>query len=96
MPRGYMESVATPSSHSSRTERLTEDQRRDLRQMRKRQRVEHRKRKILRLDEEGVRTPVISGGTKTYKRPLSIGGIKLRKSTLIRGDTKNFCRNSCR
>jgi hypothetical protein len=37
-----------------RRERLTEDQRKELRQMRKRQRAEHRKRKILKLDEEGV------------------------------------------
>ena len=49
-----MESVAAPSSRGRRTERLTEDQRRELRQMRKRQRVEHKKRKILKLDDEGV------------------------------------------
>ena len=35
-------------------DRLTEDQKRDLRQMRKRQRAEHRKKKIIKLDEEGV------------------------------------------
>ena len=50
-----MESVAAPFSRGRRTERLTEDQRRELRQMRKRQRVEHKKRKILKLDDEGVR-----------------------------------------
>ena len=35
-------------------ERLTEDQKKELRQMRKRQRVEHRKKKLIKLDEEGV------------------------------------------
>ena len=35
-------------------ERLTEDQKQELRQMRKRQRVEHRKRKLIKLDEDGV------------------------------------------
>ena len=41
-----------------RGERLTEEEKRELRQMRKRQRAEHRKRKILRLDEEGVSWPI--------------------------------------
>ncbi|XP_064390174.1 probable ATP-dependent RNA helicase DHX34 isoform X2 [Halichondria panicea] len=49
LPRGYVESV--PSDRGGRG--LTEDQRRELRQMRKRQRAEHRKKKILRLDDEG-------------------------------------------
>ena len=40
-----------------RGERLTEEEKRELRQMRKRQRAEHRKKKILRLDEEGVGCP---------------------------------------
>ena len=53
LPRGYVET--TPSGRGGRGERLTEDQRKELRQMRKRQRMEHRKRKILRLDDEGVR-----------------------------------------
>ena len=35
-------------------ERLTEDQRKELRSMRKRQKAEHRKKKILKMDEEGV------------------------------------------
>lgn len=38
----------------SNRERLTETQRQELRQMRKRQRTEHRKRKIIKLDDEGV------------------------------------------
>ena len=50
LPRGFLES----GGGRQRRERLTEDQRKELRQMRKRQRAEHRKRKILRLDEEGV------------------------------------------
>lgn len=39
---------------TSSRERLTEEQKRELRQMRKRQRVEHRKRKLIKLDEDGV------------------------------------------
>lgn len=35
-------------------ERLTEDQKRELRQMRKRQRADHRKTKLIKLDDEGV------------------------------------------
>ena len=50
LPRGFLES----GGGRQRRERLTEDQRKELRQMRKRQRAEHRKRKILKLDEEGV------------------------------------------
>eukprot|EP00731_Ephydatia_muelleri_P016761 Em0009g1185a len=38
---------------SKRMDRLSEVQKRELRQMRKRQRVEHRKRKVLKLDDEG-------------------------------------------
>ena len=39
------------SSH----DRLTDTQKYDLRQMRKRQKTEHRKKKIIKLDDEGVR-----------------------------------------
>ncbi len=50
LPRGFLES----GGGRQRRERLTEDQRKELRQMRKRHRAEHRKRKVLRLDDEGV------------------------------------------
>ena len=45
----------------SNHERLTETQRQELRQMRKRQKMEHRKRKIIKLDDEGVRARVGEG-----------------------------------
>ena len=41
-----------------RGERLTEGEKKELRQMRKRQRAEHRKKKILKLDDEGVSWPL--------------------------------------
>lgn len=38
---------------------MSEDQKRELRQMRKRQKVEHRKRKIIKIDEDGVSVGVV-------------------------------------
>ena len=51
LPRGFAEGGG--ASGTSR-DRLTEDQKKELRQMRKRQRAEHRKKKIIKMDEEGV------------------------------------------
>ena len=52
--------MATPSS-DTRTrgwDKLSMDQQQQLREMRKRQRTENRRRKILRADEDGVRVAV--------------------------------------
>ena len=53
MSRSYHDSSGGVGGRSHR-ERLSESQRQELRHMRKRQKTEHRKRKIIKLDDEGV------------------------------------------
>lgn len=62
MPQGFVE---WGGAKGGARERLTEDQRQELRQMRKRQRAEHRKRKIIKLDDGGVST----GGVWVWSVP---------------------------
>ena len=52
LPGDYRDSGR--AGRAGRGERLTEGEKKELRQMRKRQRAEHRKKKILKLDDEGV------------------------------------------
>ena len=51
---GLLSRGAFGGQRTSSRERLTEEQKKELRQMRKRQRVEHRKKKLIKLDEDGV------------------------------------------
>ncbi len=59
LSRGYREGGSGSGSGRSHRERLTETQRHELRQMRKRQKTEHRRKKIIKLDEEGVRVDMM-------------------------------------
>ena len=56
LPGDYRDSGRT--GRVGRGEQLTEEEKKELRQMRKRQRAEHRKKKILKLDDEGVSWPL--------------------------------------
>ena len=59
MPGNFLEEGG---ARGASRERLTDEQKQELRQMRKRKRVEHRKKKIIKLDEEGVSVVGWGGG----------------------------------
>ena len=54
LPGDYRDSGRAGKGMVGRGERLTDGEKKELRQMRKRQRAEHRRKKILKLDDEGV------------------------------------------